>query len=67
MIKIEEIQKEINSLPKKDFNKLRDWILEKEWGYWDQEIQKDSEAGSLDFLIEEAKETKYRNKAGNNK
>jgi len=38
-----------------DFKRLRDWIIEKEWGYWDQKIKKDSETGKLDFLIEEAR------------
>ncbi len=62
MIKIEEIQKEINSLSMEDFKKLRDWILEKESGYWDREIKNDSETGKLDFLIEEAQKAKYKKK-----
>ncbi|MBM3434958.1 MAG: hypothetical protein FJY07_01940 [Bacteroidetes bacterium] len=65
MIKIEDIQKEINALSKDDFKKLRDWIIEREWGYWDQEIKKDSENGKLDFLIEEAQDAKYKNKLSN--
>ncbi len=64
MIKIEEIQKEINSLSKEDFKKLRDWIIEKESGYWDREIKNDSETGNLDFLIEESQEEKYKKKLG---
>lgn len=65
MIKIEEIQKEINSLSMDDFRRLRDWIIEKEWGYWDQEVRKDSDIGNLDFLIEEAQDAKYKNKLSN--
>jgi len=58
MIKIEEIKKKINSLSMKDFNKLKDWIIEKDWHYWEKEIQNDSENGKLDFIIEEAQEGK---------
>jgi hypothetical protein len=65
MITIKEIKKEINSLSKQDFIKLRDWVIEKDWQYWDKEIQNDSESGKLDFLIEEAQEAKYNNKLRN--
>ncbi len=62
MIKIEEIKKEISSLSIDDFKRLKDWIVEKEWKNWDQEIIKDSESGELDFLIEEAKDARYNNR-----
>ncbi|MCD4789854.1 MAG: hypothetical protein K8R37_07615 [Bacteroidales bacterium] len=59
MIKVEEIQKEINSLSTEEYKKLRDWIIEKEWGYWDKKIENDSESGKLDFLVEEALDEKF--------
>ena len=55
MLKVEEIKHEIEELKETDFAKLRKWIAEKDWEKWDTEIAKDSEAGKLDFLINEAK------------
>jgi hypothetical protein len=65
MFKIEKIRKEINSLSMDDFKKLRDWIIEKEWLYWDEEIKNDSQTGKLDFLVEEAQEAWQSNKLNN--
>jgi hypothetical protein len=56
MVKIEDIKKKINLLPAEDFRKLRDWVIEKDWQDWNRELKKDSDAGKLDFLCEEAGE-----------
>jgi hypothetical protein len=58
MTKIEEIEKAIEALPEQDFEKLRTWFSEKEWGEWDREIKSDSESGKLSFLVNEAKDSK---------
>lgn len=39
--------------------------MEKEWGYWDEEIKNDSHTCKLDFLIEEAQEARQNNKRNN--
>ena len=54
MITVEEIKKAIASLPEKEYLSLRKWFSEKDWEKWDKKIEKDSKAGNLDFLIEEA-------------
>jgi hypothetical protein len=54
MITVEEIKKAIVSLPEKEYDSLRNWFSEKDWEKWDKKIVKDSKAGKLDFLIEEA-------------
>ena len=54
MITVEEIKKAIASLPEKEYVSLREWFSEKDWEKWDKKIEKDSKAGKLDFLIEEA-------------
>jgi NAD-dependent DNA ligase len=54
MITVEEIKKAIASLPEKECVSLREWFSEKDWEKWDKKIEKDSKAGKLDFLIEEA-------------
>lgn len=62
MTRVEEIEKEIEALPKKDFEKLRDWFSEKDWDKWDKEIEADADAGKLDFLANEAKDAKLSGK-----
>ena len=58
---LKEIKESIEKLSPEDFEKLRRWIVEKYWEVWDKQIEKDSQAGKLDFLIEEAeKEFKER-------
>jgi len=54
MFTAEKIKKAINSLPEKEYVRLRKWFSEKDWKKWDRKIKQDSEAGKLDFLIEEA-------------
>ena len=55
---IAEIQQAIISLPKADYAQLRRWLSEYDWEEWDRQIEADSEAGELDFLIDDAKEAK---------
>ena len=58
MIDIKKIKKEIEKLPESDFAELRRWIAEKDWKNWDNEIENDSNANKLDFLIDETKKEK---------
>ncbi len=58
MKSIEEAIEFIESLPKDDFYRLRDWILERDWEKWDREIEEDSKSGKLDFLIKQALDEK---------
>ena len=62
MTKIDEIKSAIESLSQEDFFQLREWFTEKDWKKWDKQIEADSEAGKLDFLIEEAFEAKRKGK-----
>ena len=62
MTEVNEIKDAIRSLPEEDFARLRHWFSEKDWEKWDEEIETDSQAGKLDFLIEEAKEEKEQGK-----
>jgi len=54
MLAVEEIEKEILSLEKKDYSTLRNWFYTKDLENWDKEIEKDSMSGKLDHLINEA-------------
>jgi hypothetical protein len=58
MASIEEIKSAIETLSPSEFVRLRNWLLEKDWHDWDRQIDADSKAGKLDFLIDEAAEEK---------
>ncbi len=55
---IEEAIEFIESLPKEDFYRLRNWMLERDWEKWDREIEEDSKNGKLNFLIKQALDEK---------
>ena len=60
MTKVQEIQTVIESLPREEYVRLRQWFSERDWDQWDKQIEADSEAGKLDFLIKEAFDEKAR-------
>ena len=57
---ITKIQEEILALSETDYRQLKQWFDELEWDKWDQQIEEDSNAGKLDFLIAEAREAKRK-------
>ena len=60
MSKVDELKTEIERLPDNEFTELVRWLSEKDWGRWDQEIEADSDAGKLDFLVREALDAKTK-------
>lgn len=58
MSRLEKIQQAILALHETEYKKLRQWFSELDWEKWDREIEADSDAGKLDFLIAEALEEK---------
>lgn len=54
MPKKKEIQQAILALPETEYIELRKWFSELDWKKWDRQIESDSKAGRLDFLISEA-------------
>jgi hypothetical protein len=62
MTVVQEIEKSILSLSRKDYEELRRWFLERDWDEWDTNIERDASAGKLDFLVREAAEEKRRGK-----
>ncbi len=60
MTQIEAIQAEIETLSREDFARLREWIAQRDWQDWDRQIERDSAAGKLDFLRQEADAAKQR-------
>ena len=60
MMKLEQLQTEIEALPEKDFLRLRRWFADKDWLRWDNQLKKDIAAGRLNFLLEEAASAKVQ-------
>ena len=60
MSRLTKIQQQILALPEAEYKQLRQWFNELDWEKWDQEIEADSDAGKLDFLIAEALEEKEK-------
>jgi hypothetical protein len=60
MSKVDELKRVIERLPREEFTELVRWLSEKEWERWDREIEADSKAGRLDFLVREALDEKTR-------
>jgi hypothetical protein len=61
MTKLQLIQAEIESLTSDEFLYLRNWINNLDDQQWEKQIEEDSLAGKLDFLIEEALLEKSKN------
>ncbi len=62
MSKVKEIQAAIESLSGEDYARLRKWFSERDWEKWDRQIEADSKAGKLDFLVKEARYEKAKGK-----
>ena len=60
MSKVDELKTEIERLPQEEFAELVRWLSEKDWERWDKQIEADSVAGKLDFLVREALEEKAK-------
>jgi hypothetical protein len=62
MTKLEELEMAVASLSEEEYGEFRRWFLERDWEKWDRQIEEDSKAGNLDFLVKEALEAKKEGK-----
>ncbi len=53
-----EIRRAIAALSEEDYHQLKTWLEEHNWDRWDEQIERDSESGALDFLADEVREDK---------
>jgi len=60
MSKIDDLKAEIESLPSEEFAEIFQWLSERGWEKWDKEIEADSQAGRLEFLVREGREQKAK-------
>ena len=51
MATVEEIQSEVESLPRREYIRLLRWIHKEDWEDWGKELEEDALSGRLDFLI----------------
>jgi hypothetical protein len=54
MSRVEEIEDAITRLSPEEYQRLARWFLEREQSQRDQQMDRDSACGKLDFLFEEA-------------
>jgi hypothetical protein len=62
MTTVEELETAVDSLSQEEYTRFRRWFLDRDWEKWDGEIEGDSEAGRLDFLVREAAEARDQKK-----
>lgn len=56
MNRVEEIEAAITSLAPEEYRRLVDWIFAREQARWDEQMDRDSTMGKLDFLFREAED-----------
>ena len=54
MDRVEEIEAAIDGLPPEEYRRIIQWLRVREGKRWDEQMDRDSSAGKLDFLFEEA-------------
>lgn len=54
MERVEEIEEAIDRLPPADFRRFAEWFRQREQQRWDEQMDRDSASGKLDFLFDEA-------------
>jgi hypothetical protein len=56
MDRVEEIEAAISSLPPEDYQRLAQWFRELDQTRWNEQIDRDSATGKLNFLFDEAEQ-----------
>ncbi len=54
MDRVEEIEAAISGLPPDEYQRIFQWFRQLEQTRWDEQMDRDSAAGKLDLLFEEA-------------
>jgi len=55
---LRELESAVEGLSGRRYDRFRKWFLERDWALWDRQIEADSAAGRLDFLVREARDEK---------
>ena len=54
MGKVEKIESDVQALSPAELARFRAWFLEYDWAAWDQQLERDVQAGRLDDLADKA-------------
>lgn len=54
MDRVEEIEAAIEGLPPEEYRRIVQWLQRREEERWDEQLDRDSSGGKLDFLFDEA-------------
>lgn len=54
MTRLEQIEKEVESLAPEELAAFRAWFAEYDWKIWDRKLEQDVAAGKLDQFADEA-------------
>jgi hypothetical protein len=54
MDRVEQIEATIQGLPPEKYQRLVQWFRDREQARWNEQMDRDSSAGKLDFLFDEA-------------
>lgn len=65
MLTLVDIEKEVVSLPEKQYSDFRKWFYSYDFKDWDEKIKEDSKSCKLDFLIDEALDEKKQGRLKN--
>lgn len=60
MGEVENLESRIKELSAEELAAFREWFIKFDAEAWDKEIEADSEAGRLDFLVQEAHKEKAK-------
>ena len=60
MGRVEEIEAAIDSLPPEEFRRIAEWLRLRDQVQWDEQLDRDSVCGKLDFLFKEAEDESKR-------
>jgi hypothetical protein len=63
MSRVEEIEAAIDRLPPEEFRRVADWLRERLGQRWEEQLDRDSVAGKLDFLFREAEQEESEGRA----
>ena len=65
MSQLAEVETAVEHLAENEYGEFRKWFLQRDWEIWDRQIEADSAAGRLDFLVQEAHDAKRTGKLRN--
>ena len=54
MDKVERLEEQVQRLSADELAQFRAWFLEYDWAVWDQQVERDVQAGKLDGLADQA-------------